>query len=102
MRGPAASGSPEPCQHLTPRPTFSITRYGQKAARWRSPRFVSQVATAAPAPTVTVTLSDVPAAGLSTDTYPFNYAGIGGANCTELDGRSGEGTCAWAALKLRR
>ena len=74
--------------------------YGQKTARWRSPRFASQVMAASPVPTATVTLSDVSAAGLSTDTYPFNYAGLGGATCAELDAKSGRGTCAWAALRL--
>jgi len=66
--------------------------YGRDVA-WRSPSFASQVASAAP-PSVKISLSDVSAAGLRDDVYPFNYLG-GAFNCSAQAGK-----CAWAELLL--
>jgi hypothetical protein len=66
-----------------------------KPIAWKSPTYQSQVVTGA---SVTVKLNDVSTAGLSDDTYPFNYLN-GALNCTALNAKT-PGTCAWASLKI--
>jgi hypothetical protein len=67
--------------------------YG-KGVAWKSPSFAGATcATDGGVATVTVKLSDVSSAGLSADTYPYNYLG-GGMDC------AAHANCAWASVKV--
>lgn len=73
-------------------------QYGQAIA-WQSPTYASAAAGGALG-SLTVSLKDVPSAGLATIPIPYNILNNNGVNCTALDAQYGANTCAGAALQF--